>query len=213
MTNGILPPLLHDLFQTKPSRSPEITNHKVPRGVLPIITSPPPRDVPSHITGPTPHREVPRVRIPPTSTRRSMRTSKPTQHSDYIYANATVELSPAEEEVAQDNFCQINAVLDPSTTGKMQEYRDLIKTKDKELWQDGAYKELARLAQGHKKGDVHATNTIQFIPHTELPKHNWTSAPRSSYRQPARTPTYGTPPKTVLLKKLRYFSQTTGIFA
>ena len=181
MTNGILPPLgtesrktleqLHDLFQTKPSRSPEITNHEVPR-VLPTATSQPPRDVPrvpSNITEP-PHREVPRVRIPPTPPRRSMRTSKPTQSSDYIYANATVELSPAEEEFVQDNFCRINAVLDPST-GKMQEYRDLIKTKDKELWQDGAYKELARLAQGRKKGDVQATNTIQFIPHTELPKH------------------------------------------
>ncbi len=141
--------------------------------MLPTTTSPPLRDVtrvPSHITEP-PHCEVPRVRIPPTSTCRSMRTSKPTQSSDYIYANATVKLSPVEEEFVQDNFGQINAVLDPST-GKIQEYRDLIKTKDKELWQDRAYKELARLlAQGRKKGDVQATNTIQFIPHIELPKH------------------------------------------
>jgi len=55
-----------------------------------------------------------------------------------------------------------NAVMDPET-GKSQEYRDLLKTKDREHWTNGSFKELARLAQGSKTRKLQGTDTIDFI--------------------------------------------------
>ena len=54
-------------------------------------------------------------------------------------------------------------------TGKALEYRDLIK-KEKYLdtWSTSLANELGRLAQGIS--DVKGTNTIFFIPKSEIPK-------------------------------------------
>ena len=46
-----------------------------------------------------------------------------------------------------------NAVMDPET-GKAQEHRDLLKTKDKAHWTNGSFKELSRIAQGSKRRDL-----------------------------------------------------------
>jgi hypothetical protein len=61
-----------------------------------------------------------------------------------------------------------NAVLDPAT-GNLLEYRDLLKTTDRDRWYDGCSKEFARLAQGRSKDDTKPTNTIFFIHPKDLP--------------------------------------------
>ena len=63
----------------------------------------------------------------------------------------------------------MNAVLDPKT-GKLLEYRDLLKGPDADLWYDGCSKEFARLCNGRKKDDTVGTNTIVFIRPEQLPK-------------------------------------------
>ena len=63
-----------------------------------------------------------------------------------------------------------NPVLDPST-GKYLEYKQLLKHPDanlRQLWVQAMCKELGRLAQGYKGSE--ATNCIEFIHFTELPK-------------------------------------------
>lgn len=64
----------------------------------------------------------------------------------------------------------MNAVLNEET-GKMEEYRDLIKGKHKEVWQNGMSKELARLSQGRAQGDVVGTNTVVWQHPREMPKN------------------------------------------
>ena len=62
----------------------------------------------------------------------------------------------------------INAVLDEET-GKFLEYRHLLKTKHREVWENGFSKELARLSNGRSKDDTPGTNTIIWIHPSELP--------------------------------------------
>jgi len=68
-----------------------------------------------------------------------------------------------------DPLRKINAVLN-ADTGKLEEYRQLLKGIDKLLWEKGGSKEIAQLAQGRKDGSVKGTNTLHFIPHDMLPK-------------------------------------------
>ena len=117
---------------------------------------------------------------PSPALRRSSRAPHPTRR--YV-TNATVKLSPClpphvqaliEQELRRAdslpdlNTHKINAVLD-SVTGKLLEYRDLLKTDSKERWYDGCSKEFARLCQGRKKDDTTSTNTIFFKHPDELP--------------------------------------------
>ena len=71
----------------------------------------------------------------------------------------------------------INAVLDP-TTGDLLELRQRLKTPEAKLWRYGAFIELARLAQGSKKGTIKVTNTIHFISPNQKPTNN-----KSTYAQ------------------------------
>jgi len=64
---------------------------------------------------------------------------------------------------------KLNAVLN-AETGKLEEYRTLLKGKDKILWERGCSKEVARLAQGRKDGSVKGTETLHFISMDKLPK-------------------------------------------
>eukprot|EP00979_Chaetoceros_neogracilis_P016968 scaffold10166_cov289-Chaetoceros_neogracile.AAC.1 len=103
--------------------------------------------------------------------RQSSRVRKSTNSSDFQYANSTVEISPAEEEFIRQhvaNMDVINSVMDPDT-GKEQELKDLLKTKDKKHWEGGSFKELARLAQGSKRRSLQGTDTIDFITRSEMP--------------------------------------------
>ena len=63
-----------------------------------------------------------------------------------------------------------NPVLD-KTTGKLLEYRDLIKGKDKIIWEKGMSNELGRLAQGVGTRMPHGTDTIKFIKFHDVPKN------------------------------------------
>lgn len=64
----------------------------------------------------------------------------------------------------------MNAVLNEET-GKMEEYKDLLKGTHREVWQNGMSKELARLSQGRAQGDVVGTNTVIWQHPEELPAH------------------------------------------
>ena len=63
-----------------------------------------------------------------------------------------------------------NPVLDKST-GKLMEYRHLIKGKDKIIWERGMSNELGRLAQGVGTRMPHGTNTIKFVKFKDVPKN------------------------------------------
>ncbi len=52
----------------------------------------------------------------------------------------------------------------------MLEYRDLLKTAERDKWYDGCSKEFARLCNGRKKDNTKATNSIRFKRPSELPK-------------------------------------------
>ena len=71
-----------------------------------------------------------------------------------------------------------NAVLKPDT-GDMQEYRKLIKGKDKYLWIGGNRKEVTRLAHGRKDRSITGADTIVL----KHPKENldWTHGHIPSY--------------------------------
>jgi hypothetical protein len=70
---------------------------------------------------------------------------------------------------AVNPFIPLNAVLN-ADTGKLEEYRQLLKGKDKLLWERGCSKEIARLAQGRKNSNDNGTNTLHFIHPHQLPK-------------------------------------------
>ena len=63
-----------------------------------------------------------------------------------------------------------NAVYDP-ISGTYLEYRELLKTSEKKVWQNSFSNELGRLSQGYKKNNIKGTNTLHFIPWSKLPKH------------------------------------------
>jgi len=56
---------------------------------------------------------------------------------------------------------KLNTVLNPAT-GKMQEYRHLIKGDQSEVWSTANRKEIARLAQGRADKSIKGTNTLFF---------------------------------------------------
>ena len=61
-----------------------------------------------------------------------------------------------------------NAVMNP-LTGKLQEYRDLIKGPDRDVWMNGCSKEFARLTKGRKADDTPGNNTIVWLHPKHLP--------------------------------------------
>jgi hypothetical protein len=62
-----------------------------------------------------------------------------------------------------------HSVIDPDT-GEQREYKHLIRGKDAPTWLNGGANEVARLAQGRRGSNIVGTNTIRFIPHTDLPE-------------------------------------------
>eukprot|EP00804_Cyclotella_cryptica_P017742 CCRYP_001167-RA/>CCRYP_001167-RA protein AED:0.39 eAED:0.39 QI:0/0/0/1/0/0/5/0/585 len=109
-------------------------------------------------------------------------------------------------------------VLDPET-GQLLEYRQLLRhPKFKEAWNISAANEFGRLAQGIK-GRVKATDTIKFIPKSDIPpdrlkdvtlsakseqkKANQTVPQRNIWGQPHTLPDdVGTPTADLLLIKI-----------
>jgi hypothetical protein len=79
--------------------------------------------------------------------------------------------------IPEEPLFMVNAVIHP-TTGVAMEYRQLIQDPvTKEAWQRSAAKEFGRLAQG-VGGRIKGTNTIRFIPHTQLPADRMLTYPR-----------------------------------
>ena len=66
---------------------------------------------------------------------------------------------------------KINPVLN-TTTGKILEYKQLMKGSDGKNWINVFSKEFARLAHGHKTDNTKGTNTLFFIHPNQLPKKN-----------------------------------------
>jgi len=141
-----------------------------------IKTKTKPSPIPESVPPPPPN---------PSSTRRSKRLYQPTTKLiDNLESNnfikTTVRLPPKlqfliNKEIERamdpsvDPLHKINAVLN-ADTGKLEEYRQLLKGIDKLLWEKGGSKEIARLAQGRKDGSVKGTKTLHFVPHNMLPK-------------------------------------------
>ena len=63
---------------------------------------------------------------------------------------------------------QTNSVIHP-VTGASQEYRQLIRGPDKDIWMLSFANELGQLAQGIR--DIKGTNTIVFITKAEVPNN------------------------------------------
>jgi hypothetical protein len=79
--------------------------------------------------------------------------------------------------VPEEPLFLVNAAIHP-TTGVAMEYRQLIQDPvTKEAWQRSAANEFGRLAQG-VGGRIKGTNTIRFIPHTELPADRMPTYPQ-----------------------------------
>ena len=64
----------------------------------------------------------------------------------------------------------LNVVYDPAS-GQYLEYRHLLKTSSKQVWENGCSKEFARLCQGRSKDDTAGTDTITWIDPNELPSN------------------------------------------
>ena len=81
----------------------------------------------------------------------------------YASANLSLQLG----EWAYDTYF-VGAILDEKT-GDTLEYRDLIKRPElRECWMRSLANELGRLSQGIR--DIKGTNTIYFIPKSEIPQ-------------------------------------------
>jgi hypothetical protein len=65
-------------------------------------------------------------------------------------------------EPAFNPFLHANAVLN-TDTGKLEEYRYLLKGPDKLKWEAGCSKEIARLTQGRNDVSVKGAESIHFI--------------------------------------------------
>ena len=61
-----------------------------------------------------------------------------------------------------------NAVHDP-VSGAYLEYRELLKTSEKDVRRNSFANELGRLSQGYKNNNIKGTNTIHFTPWYKLP--------------------------------------------
>ena len=163
-----------------PVQVPRVVPTQVPR----VVPTPVPRVaqavVPNVAQSPKPSSTPTPVPIIPAhrSTRQRSSTKSPTFH----YANSTITLEQLEDSTIQRQHAA-NAVLNPDT-GTLEEYRQLIKGKQAHLWQNGGYKELARLAQGCKKRGVTGSNTAHFINHRDKPSHKKATYARivSEYR-------------------------------
>ena len=62
----------------------------------------------------------------------------------------------------------LNAVLDEST-GQQLEYRQFIKTIDKDKWENGCSKEFARISNGRSKDGTPGSNTVEWIHRHQIP--------------------------------------------
>ena len=117
----------------------------------------------------------------PPAQRQSSRIPRPTKKYDFEinFATTTVKLPPKLQHILDNEITRasdptihplmkLNAVLN-AETGKLEEYRTLLKGVDKILWERGCSKEVARLAQGRKDGSVKGTETLHFIDADQLP--------------------------------------------
>ena len=65
-------------------------------------------------------------------------------------------------------YMEANSVVHP-ITGAVEEYRHLIKGKDKLIWERSFSNKLGQLAQDTR--DVNSTNTMTAIPKADIPKN------------------------------------------
>ena len=113
---------------------------------------------------------------PPTqrqSTRILRPTTKVKENSQINFITTTVKLPPKlqfilDREIKRASDPTIHPLMKlhavpNAETGKLEEYRTLLKGVDKILWEQGCSKEVARLAQGRKDGSVKGTETLHFI--------------------------------------------------
>jgi hypothetical protein len=163
---------LNDIFNnaTRPIHSP-----RVPSEPLAFSKQPSPPD------------KLPRV--PPATTdaylgmtaknrqqRRQNQRQRATESTNYVSTALPPRITHLiNQEIHRANepafnlFLHANAVLN-ADTGKLEEYRHLLKGPDKLKWEAGCSKEIARLAQRRKDASIKGTELIHFINIRQLPK-------------------------------------------
>ena len=169
---------LSDIFTnaTRPIHATDVDLPRVPSAPLPFSKQP------------SPPASLPRVPATTTDTyiemtqtnrkqRRQHQRNQPPATANYISTllpSTITNLINHEINRAHkpefNPFLQANAVLN-ANTGKLEEYRHLLKGADKTKWENGCSKEIARLAQGRADGSVKGSETMHFIHRDKLPKN------------------------------------------
>jgi hypothetical protein len=168
---------LSNIFRnaTRPIHSTDADLPRVPSKPLPLSIPPstpaalprvPPATTDSYIgmTAANRHHRRKTNRNRPTAAANHLTTTHPPRIQRLIHQ----EILRAHEP-KHNPFLRANAVLN-AETGKLEEYRHLLKGPDKLKWEAGCSKEIARLAQGRNDGSVKGTETIHFIQPHQLPK-------------------------------------------
>jgi hypothetical protein len=149
---------------TAPAPLPRVEGHAVPRVVTqhrPQEITPPPTPAPTDnpIT-----QDVPTPVIPQTYT--GTRYDAPPQPHRY---NTRSQARRQQRQNAFHAQLLANPVINPST-GASQEYHQLIKGPDKDVWQTAFANEIGRLAKGVGTRMPSGTETLRFIAYDKVPK-------------------------------------------
>jgi len=89
----------------------------------------------------------------------------PPDHTAYANTHKKTQHEKTTEEMPPHWAC---VVFNPQK-GKLEEYQDLTKGENVNIWKMAMANELSRLAQGTQ--DILITNTIKFIHHNDVPIH------------------------------------------
>ena len=150
------------------------TLFKLSLPLQPKSTYPPLEHTPALPRVRNPPPSLPRVNVTPAPASPAINQptssfQQPHQYNTRLQRKIQQQTHQINHAVSSLNF-MANPVLDVAT-GKMLEYRDLIKGKDKIVWERGMSNELGRLAQGVGDRMPHGTNTIKFIKYADMPKN------------------------------------------
>ena len=126
-----------------------------------------------NVSNPTPHQEEEDYLLTH-NTRSRTRLRSITKEALLLSLNTT-PTTPSKLSARQYPHELLNAVLD-KTTGKLMQYRNLIRIpKYQEVWQRAYGNKLGHLAQGIH-GQIQGTNTLFLIHKEDLPPDRWKDA-------------------------------------
>ena len=135
---------------------------RVPPPIVPLSMVPPPV-VPGPTRTPLPRVQIPISRLaqvpqPPSPSPSVPSVPPPRRSTRTCFRNPRYVTQAA-----------LNAVLNKET-GKMEQYKQLLQGKDRDLWANGMSKEMARLTQGRKQNDVPYHDVMTWMHPRDIPK-------------------------------------------